>query len=351
VHTVAYTSSTQQLFPVGAQVLANFGGDGFWEPGKVVKINENGTFDIEYDDGDEEEGVPRENLKEWVEEESSDDSDDGQQQGSSDNTVETHVATSGPVGLPSVSGSSGLPQLSKCTFEVTPSDGTQEASELFEYIKFGVRMPGLNWIGYQTEPLGFGINILVPSCALEPGVDCDKASDMLQALEGVQSVSLRSLQSFSGRHPSRISNRILVFLFRLLGEPFEICSRIFVKAADALGAVALNRLHVRDAQQLVGHGYCVLDNFIEDGSIASMVQLASQSVAAFKQRKQQHEASESEGSVGEGEDGIRWIEPGPRTARSDVITWMNPATPPANDPCFATAMKALTELQVTPPAA
>jgi hypothetical protein len=57
----------------GAKVLANFHADGFWEPGKIAKMNADGTFDVEYDDGDYEEGVKRDNLKEWAEEPSSDD--------------------------------------------------------------------------------------------------------------------------------------------------------------------------------------------------------------------------------------------------------------------------------------
>eukprot|EP00613_Pedinella_sp_CCMP2098_P026131 CAMPEP_0171705976 /NCGR_PEP_ID=MMETSP0991-20121206/13489_1 /TAXON_ID=483369 /ORGANISM="non described non described, Strain CCMP2098" /LENGTH=379 /DNA_ID=CAMNT_0012295567 /DNA_START=12 /DNA_END=1147 /DNA_ORIENTATION=- len=44
---------------VGSSVEARFGGDVDWFPGVVSKVNEeNGTLDIDYDDGDKEVGVP-----------------------------------------------------------------------------------------------------------------------------------------------------------------------------------------------------------------------------------------------------------------------------------------------------
>jgi hypothetical protein len=59
----------------GVKVLANFSGDGFWEPGVISNLNDDGTFNVAYDDGDEEDNVLRENVKEWAEEAASDDED------------------------------------------------------------------------------------------------------------------------------------------------------------------------------------------------------------------------------------------------------------------------------------
>jgi hypothetical protein len=60
----------------GAKVLANFGGGGFWEPGVIAKIHVDGSVDIVYDDGDEEDGVAQANVKAWAEEVSSDEEEE-----------------------------------------------------------------------------------------------------------------------------------------------------------------------------------------------------------------------------------------------------------------------------------
>jgi hypothetical protein len=41
----------------GQQIEANFLNGGLWYPGKVAAVRGNGTYDVSYDDGDEEAGV------------------------------------------------------------------------------------------------------------------------------------------------------------------------------------------------------------------------------------------------------------------------------------------------------
>ena len=47
----------------GEKVSVNYGGKGKYYPGKISRKNSNGTYDIEYDDGDRERGVKRSNIK------------------------------------------------------------------------------------------------------------------------------------------------------------------------------------------------------------------------------------------------------------------------------------------------
>ena len=46
------------VYGVGEQIEGNFGGQGSWFPGKISFANGDGTYDIVYDDGDAEKGVP-----------------------------------------------------------------------------------------------------------------------------------------------------------------------------------------------------------------------------------------------------------------------------------------------------
>ena len=56
---------------VGARVMAQFVGRGGpdtqfagrWFPGEVTKVHENDTVDVEYDDGDEDEKLPRDRVR------------------------------------------------------------------------------------------------------------------------------------------------------------------------------------------------------------------------------------------------------------------------------------------------
>ena len=47
----------------GAAVEADFKGRGKYYPGKISRVRLNGTFDIDYDDGEKELGVPRAAIK------------------------------------------------------------------------------------------------------------------------------------------------------------------------------------------------------------------------------------------------------------------------------------------------
>ena len=42
---------------VGSRVVANFGGAGTYYPGIILDIHDDDTVDVEYDDGDMEEGI------------------------------------------------------------------------------------------------------------------------------------------------------------------------------------------------------------------------------------------------------------------------------------------------------
>ena len=44
-------------------VCANYRGLGVWYPGKIMAVNQDGTYDISYDDGDEERHTVDEHLK------------------------------------------------------------------------------------------------------------------------------------------------------------------------------------------------------------------------------------------------------------------------------------------------
>lgn len=57
------SASVAGLLREGAAVEANFDGQGNWYPGHVSKVNEDGTVDIVYDDGDSEEGVLEINVR------------------------------------------------------------------------------------------------------------------------------------------------------------------------------------------------------------------------------------------------------------------------------------------------
>jgi hypothetical protein len=77
---VIFSRSSRAMFEPkeGDKVLVNYNDQGFWEPGVIKKVNADGTVDIEYDDGDTEEGVATNKVKEWAEEEESDgDNDQG----------------------------------------------------------------------------------------------------------------------------------------------------------------------------------------------------------------------------------------------------------------------------------
>ena len=47
----------------GDRVEGRFGGKGKWYPGKIDRVNLDGTFNISYDDGDRERGVKREFVR------------------------------------------------------------------------------------------------------------------------------------------------------------------------------------------------------------------------------------------------------------------------------------------------
>ena len=50
-------------YRVGARIEAKYGGRGKWYKGVISRINSNGTYDVEYDDGDSERGIKPNNIR------------------------------------------------------------------------------------------------------------------------------------------------------------------------------------------------------------------------------------------------------------------------------------------------
>ena len=53
----------EEAIGVGVQVEARFGGEEDWYPGSVKAVNADGTYQIAYDDGDEEDSVAPEYVR------------------------------------------------------------------------------------------------------------------------------------------------------------------------------------------------------------------------------------------------------------------------------------------------
>lgn len=63
-HDLAHQSQgLGQGLPEGTQVQANYGGKGAWYAGRITAANADGSYDIAYDDGDEERGVSPANVR------------------------------------------------------------------------------------------------------------------------------------------------------------------------------------------------------------------------------------------------------------------------------------------------
>lgn len=54
ISTVSYFLFVNGAFTKGTKVKANFRGKGLWYPGSITRVNTDGTFNIYYDDGEEE---------------------------------------------------------------------------------------------------------------------------------------------------------------------------------------------------------------------------------------------------------------------------------------------------------
>ena len=52
---------------MGARVEGDYGGEGEWYPGTISRVNDDGTYDVAYDDGDHEEAVPRDRVRRFDE--------------------------------------------------------------------------------------------------------------------------------------------------------------------------------------------------------------------------------------------------------------------------------------------
>ena len=61
LHTSALSQETSVTLKIGDQVGARYHGGDDWYPGTIVSINE-GTYDVDYGDGETETGISRENI-------------------------------------------------------------------------------------------------------------------------------------------------------------------------------------------------------------------------------------------------------------------------------------------------
>ena len=52
----------RETFRVGQRVDGKFRGRA-WHPGRIVSVNRDGTYDLHYDDGDEERGVAASSIR------------------------------------------------------------------------------------------------------------------------------------------------------------------------------------------------------------------------------------------------------------------------------------------------
>jgi hypothetical protein len=71
------TTANSFVLAEGVRVEGNYRGLGLWYGGKVIKVNDNDTFDIQFDDGDRETSVGRSNIREPKQQQSTSTSSSG----------------------------------------------------------------------------------------------------------------------------------------------------------------------------------------------------------------------------------------------------------------------------------
>jgi SM-20-related protein len=211
--------------------------------------------------------------------------------------------------------------LRRCVFELLPADGDDEDEDddvadidtppvpevgaIFDELK-GLSLRGVTWIGFRTEPLFFGLEKLIASCTLDEDQG-ELVLDAIQSLESVQSATLLSSEIYQG-------------------DPFDVCSRLFRSEASE------RRDGYAEAErQLRQRGVAIIDDFLPARAIAEVAATVRSSLASFPEFA---------------DDGISWRLPEPRTARSDVATWLAPGQRPATDEVFASeVMPALQQME------
>jgi SM-20-related protein len=189
---------------------------------------------------------------------------------------------------------------------VLPADGDIEVHAIFDELK-ALSLAGVTWIGFRTEPLFFGLEKLIASCTIDEDQG-ELVLDSIQLLESVQSAKLLSSETYQG-------------------DPFEVCSRLFLVDTPSEPCIGFE-----DAErQLKQRGVAIVNEFLSAQIIAEVASTVKTSLAAFPKFV---------------DDGISWRLPEPRTARSDVATWLAPGQRPATDEIFASeVMPALQRME------
>jgi hypothetical protein len=200
-------------FAEGTKVLANFAGGGFWEPGVITNIHiESGTADIEYDDGDEEAGVPMALIKEWAQEESSSDGEEtfvdpqlgvdfenaGEERKKND--LAQDIFDAQPVAP------QGTVLETYIVIEVMPSEAvtsSELADALYSLLSKNVLKGVKRWVEFSTTALAFGMLSLSITFSLGIGGSVFLVTQGLEAMDQVQCATL--VRSFEIAEPDEAS--------------------------------------------------------------------------------------------------------------------------------------------------
>jgi len=191
--------------------------------------------------------------------------------------------------------------LRRCEFEVLPADGDVDLDGVFDDLK-NLSLTGVTWLGFRKEPLFFGLEKLIASCTVDEALR-QESQDLLEAVEALDSAQSARL----------LSSEVYQ------GDPFKVCARLFCDEKPVVHSEC-PRGFGEAARQLRQQGVAVIDDFLPAHVIAAAAMLVKDSLAAFPEFV---------------DDGISWRLPEPRTARSDVATWLVPGRRPATDEVFA----------------
>ena len=212
-------------------------------------------------------------------------------------------ASGEPVGEPATAevAAPALAASLRCVFEVMPQDGDVRAEDVY-LAACRISLPGVQWCGWRTEPLFFGLEKLILIMRLCDDDACE-VDDVLRSLHCLDSVqSARLLSATKG------------------ADAFDICSRLFSVTPERVHDLHLPCLTAKAAAALIHRGWAIVDNWMAADVVERVASLAGASLIA-----------RNSGS----DDGVKWRTPEPRFARTDVATWLTADQPPASDPLLA----------------
>jgi len=194
--------------------------------------------------------------------------------------------------------------------EVVPSNSETEMQELFEALKALPSFEGVTWLGWRSEPFFFGMEKLVPIATIDEQIHKNAQQTMqdvvlaAMALEPVESCHLVSSREY-------------------VGDPFQVCSRMFIAPpgpsdgqADSLKPVTCS---AEDLRKLMRSGYVVIDNFMDKQVASQVYDTTKASLVNLPEFL---------------DDGIDWILKEPREVRGDVSLTMELDRRPATDKAF-----------------